>query len=377
MVDKRNNKTVLFYCPGVDCGGVATAFVQLAKELTLKGWTVKVLLPYKDDYERVAIPTHYIAGWARAKKIKNRLLVRLLNIFNIITRWKFFFVGMPKIDHDVFVVYQMEGFSFWHRYTKKPTIGWFHGMPPREERGWKGALWTRAFSREINLFTKLVGVSEPVSLGWQKRYSIISTPKAIENIVNIDNMLRLGLEPQEEIKKSNIPNIVFLGRISPEKGVFRLLVLLREHLSEGEVFNLFIVGDGPDRVKCESYVQENGLHNVFFLGAKKNPYPYLKASDLLILPSYTEGLPMVLREALLQGCAVLTTNVGGCMAALNGGRWGMVIENKDEEIVKGLKSCLLDKTYSMRDVTGKITHEIRALNDNNRDKVLSLFEEML
>lgn len=67
------------------------------------------------------------------------------------------------------------------------------------------------------------------------------------------------------------------------------------------------MGSGPDEKKYKNIVKKEKLNNVLFLGAKKNPYPYVKACDYLILTSRYEGFPVVYNEAIVLNKPIITT----------------------------------------------------------------------
>ncbi len=110
------------------------------------------------------------------------------------------------------------------------------------------------------------------------------------------------------------PLIVFVGRLSQEKGLDILinafLYLKRKQMIKG--YNLYIIGDGPEREKLE--LMSEGDENILFLGYQKHEAAlnYLAKAELLVLPSICyENFPMVMVEALLNGCKILVTDHGG------------------------------------------------------------------
>jgi glycosyltransferase involved in cell wall biosynthesis len=106
--------------------------------------------------------------------------------------------------------------------------------------------------------------------------------------------------------------LIYVGRLSPEKGI---PILLRAAKKICFDYELRVVGDGQQRVQLERLVSDLGLvGKVEFLGAIPWGSPLfalMRDSDILILPSYTEGLGLVLLEAMSQGLSVVASNVGG------------------------------------------------------------------
>ena len=63
---------------------------------------------------------------------------------------------------------------------------------------------------------------------------------------------------------------------------------------------LLMIGEGKETSELKRYVKENNLEEqIIFLGKKKNPYPYFKISDYIILTSLTEGYPVVFQESMV------------------------------------------------------------------------------
>ncbi len=138
--------------------------------------------------------------------------------------------------------------------------------------------------------------------------------------------------------------IVVVGRLSSEKGQSLAIEAITRIKSARPSLSicLTIVGDGPDRQSLEQLVQRLSLENcVHFTGRVVNPYPWIRASDLLCIPSYYEGLPNVALEALCLGTPLLATECSGALAELLGNNQRGVltpVQNAD-----ALASAILDR----------------------------------
>jgi CDP-glycerol glycerophosphotransferase len=106
------------------------------------------------------------------------------------------------------------------------------------------------------------------------------------------------------------PAFVTMGRLSVEKGqetLIRAFAGVAAHASEAK---LFILGDGPLRHKLASVIEELRLtDNVYLLGHRTNPFPYLKRADCFVFPSIHEGQGMVLHEAMILGKPIIATDI--------------------------------------------------------------------
>lgn len=108
--------------------------------------------------------------------------------------------------------------------------------------------------------------------------------------------------------------IICVGRLSPEKGHFGLLDAFAAIASGERRVHLTLVGEGPSQAALERRVTELGLEeHVRFAGrlGEASTLAAIAASDMLVLPSFMEGLPVVLMEAMALGVPVVSSRVAG------------------------------------------------------------------
>lgn len=116
------------------------------------------------------------------------------------------------------------------------------------------------------------------------------------------------------------PRIAVVGRLSPEKGQRLALEALQlANKNRKQAICLDIVGDGPDRQELEQLSSQLGIREqVCFHGFQSNPYPIIRRSQLLCIPSEHEGLPNVALEAMSLDVAVVATDCSGSLRTLIG-----------------------------------------------------------
>ncbi|MEM3063260.1 MAG: glycosyltransferase family 4 protein [Nitrososphaerota archaeon] len=136
----------------------------------------------------------------------------------------------------------------------------------------------------------------------------------------------------------------YVGRLSEEKGVINLVKAIPEVLKQKPNLEFLIIGDGLLRKTLEKFIKRNRLDDkVRILGwiPHENIPDYLNELKMLVLPSYTEGLPNVMLEAMACGAIVLATPVGAIPAIIKDGETGFLIEdNSPESIAKNILRVL-------------------------------------
>lgn len=131
------------------------------------------------------------------------------------------------------------------------------------------------------------------------------------------------------------------GRLSPEKGHALLLKSLSPLLATEDIVLLF-VGDGPERQNLSDLAGVLGIKSrVMFEGQKKNMRDYFEAIDLLVVPSYSEGLPLVVLESMALEIPVLATDVGAIRRVITDGQNGWIVEPGVEDVLREKLSMIL------------------------------------
>jgi teichuronic acid biosynthesis glycosyltransferase TuaC len=123
----------------------------------------------------------------------------------------------------------------------------------------------------------------------------------------LDARLKLGIDPAAEA-------VVYIGRMDVKKGLRELVEAAAALHSARPRLRVYMVGEGPDRPLIESAIQaRNAAGYIHALPgcAFDEVAVWMAAADLVTLPSYMEGCPNVILEALASGRPVVATNVGG------------------------------------------------------------------
>ena len=124
------------------------------------------------------------------------------------------------------------------------------------------------------------------------------------------------------------PRIVMIGRMADGKG-FDVLLEAIERLRDQDV-SVILVGDGPIRDEIESDIDRRMLGDrVFALGFREDVPSILAASDLFVLPSFREGTPRVITEAMAAGLPIVATDIAGIPEQVAHGENGYLVPPGD------------------------------------------------
>jgi glycosyltransferase involved in cell wall biosynthesis/GT2 family glycosyltransferase len=138
-------------------------------------------------------------------------------------------------------------------------------------------------------------------------------------------------------------NILFAARLDPRKRPLLLVDIARElsRLRPHGDFRFVIAGDGPEKERFERRVHKLGLNAFFdFRGQVDHPPPLFAACDVMILPSRSEGVPLVILEALASARPVVASKVGAIPEVLDSS-CGILIDQPDAaEFARALHSLL-------------------------------------
>jgi len=144
--------------------------------------------------------------------------------------------------------------------------------------------------------------------------------------------------------------IIFCAaRLAPEKGIEFLLEAFKSISAKHTSIRLRIAGDGSVRSALETMAQELGIFShVDFLGQlpEKQITEELRNSDLFVLPSLAEGLPVSLMEAMATGVPVVATNIGGISELIESGLSGLLVAPTDAlALADAILSMIRDRDF--------------------------------
>ncbi len=227
----------------------------------------------------------------------------------------------------------------------------------------------QGLNKKHNLLRKLmsyfiqryVSVSEDLHQ-WLLNTVGISKHKAIliQNGINTERF-NLNKQVSEQLR------FTIVARISPVKDHQNLLTafkLLKKQLKAENMPKLAIVGDGHQRAQLEKFCLDNELTSIEFLGARDDIQFILAKTDVFVLSSIAEGIPMTILEAMSASTPIIATSVGGIPEVVESGHEGYLVEKSNAEaLAQAIKRYIVNPELIVEH--GK----------NARAKVLQKFNE--
>lgn len=231
-----------------------------------------------------------------------------------------------------------------HFFSNYKKVYWIHG--PKTHMG---SAELKKFSLRLRSYDLVAVVSDHLKAEIEYLLPHISKKLVcIYNPFDIERILKSGDDESELSAKERIliqqPYILAVGRFAVEKDYITLISTYRKLKGTGIGFRLYIIGEGPGRAEIEQKIRDEGLQDdVILLGAKSNPYIWMKKSLLFVHSARVEGFGLVIVEAMILGKAVVVTDSpGGPHEILDGGKYGKLVPVGDSQTMADAIKELVD-----------------------------------
>jgi glycosyltransferase involved in cell wall biosynthesis len=250
-----------------------------------------------------------------------------------------------------------------------------HGVPFADDRSAALNRFVLACERAAAKYTdRIVTNADVIADEYLKRG--IGTPEQYTTIYSgVDLEAFRDAEPATDLPGSR-PRIVMIGRLADGKG-FELMLEAAASLETG--VSVCFVGQGPLFDDLEEEIADRGLSDrVSLLGYRDDVPNVLAASNVLVLPSYREGTPRVITEAMASGLPVIATDIAGIPEQVADGESGYLIPTGDvDALADRLRTLLADpekmERMSVRGVERAEAFSVDAMLEDIND----LYEELL
>lgn len=273
--------------------------------------------------------------------------------------WLHFMKKMPEIteEYDLAVAYWGDRTMFYmcDKVKAKRKITWLHfdySNPPRDDK-----IYLHYFSR----CDKVVTVSDFVDKALREKLpEIANRTVMMENITNPKQIWDLALNG-ESFPDTHFTGkrILTIGRISEVKGYDMVVPVLKRLRDDGENIRWYIIGGGDEDYQkklVEMLVDYGVADMMIFLGAKENPYSYLRDCDIYVQPSRFEGMPISVEEAKIMYKPILVTHYLAAPEQLDNQRLGLICDINSDSIYEGVKKLLCDEALCDK-LSGELSKE--------------------
>ena len=313
-------KKILFVIPEYSHGGTNKSLESLLSAIDEKRYEISIFSLYEDGgvfYKNIFNP--YIIA---------KSLLYVLAHDNVITR-KVMGVAMKLFKNLSFNwLYRYEANRLQRKYKFDTVIAFQEGSAtqfvslisyPVNRIAWVHCDYANRFAAiekksELSLYclyNHIVSVSYSAVHSFNSIYpELKDRTKCIYNLIDCSYILRQSSQDINFEKQDNCFNLISVGRFVAVKQ-FDLIpqIVQKLKLLTKKSFCWYIVGDGNDRNMVESVISSLGLNkNIKILGAKDNPYPYFKQSDLYVCTSLSESFSYTIAESKTLHVPVLTND---------------------------------------------------------------------
>ncbi len=294
---------------------------------------------YDNKVEIIRFPAFYIIpNYPLPKFWKLRFWTLFFNLFKtdfdiVISRIRFFLMSFIAL--------------IYAKFSRTPLIHIEHTSDfvqlSSNIKNYIARIYDYTFGKMVLMFsTKNIANSQKTAEFCTKLYKKANCD-VIYRGIEVDKILQYP--PDETLKKQykNKTIITFAGRLIDNKGVADLLPAVEKIKSD---FTVLIIGDGAQKKKLEKLAKKlNISKKIMFCGFKERNevISIMKISDIIVSPSYTEGLPTMLIEAALCKKAIIATDVGGTSEVISGTDDGILIKPKNtSQLTKNLELLIGD-----------------------------------
>lgn len=379
-------KSILFVINSMGCGGAEKSLLSLLSLLDYAKYDVTLQMFRRGGmFEELLPPEIHIREDLDytvfcGEKPLTQLLSFDLRRINARVRTSLFLrsnakKGCPLHDAQAYWKYSAAAYDpLLEQYDV--AIAWGQGTPTHfvaeKVQAQKKFAWVNAdyenvghnkdFDRKYYAaFAGIICVSDKLCLTLQKVFpEYAAKMMTIYDINNPATIFAMADQPCSLPNEGNL-TLVTVGRLVPQKGydiAAKAAWLLKERSIR---FHWYVVGGG-DSAPIEKDIVQYGIRDCFtLLGAKANPYPYMKAADIYVQTSKFEGYCLTLAEARMLNVPCVTTNFDVVYAQMIDGENGLVVEMNAEAVADGIIRLATDqglyqhiKSYQEQEKKGNV-----------------------
>ena len=256
---------------------------------------------------------------------------------------------LPSLEHlgeyDLAISFLMPHGIVLNKVKAKKKVAWVHTDYTKIDTNTEleFPIW--------NGYDHIAAISEEAA----KAFATIH-PRLKDKVIVVENILspafvreRAKARSNEDIKKEmpcedDEVCILSVGRFSEAKNYDNVPDICRRIIEKGVKVKWFIIGFGGNEALIRQRINEQGMaRNVFILGKKTNPYPYMLHCDIYAQPSRYEGKSVTVREAQMLGKPVVITNYPTAPSQVKDGVDGIIVPMDNEGCANGIAALIKNK----------------------------------
>lgn len=334
-------KKILFFIDTLGHGGAEKVLVNLVNNLDKSKYKITLMTIFDSGVNKQYLNKNIEYRYIFKRAFRGNVM--LFRLFKPSFLYRLFI----KDKYDIVVSY-LEGNTTRilsgcpYRDTKK--LAWLHVEMNEKTLFYPWGNKEKCISG-YEKFDKIIGVSQTVIDSFVENTKEWNNLQVMYNTVDTDAIKNKSMEKIDDVEyASDIINVISVGRLIDQKGYDKLLRIHKRLLDNGIVHNLYILGEGHKRSELERYIKDNKLQNsAYLLGFKDNPWKYVAKADLFVCSSLQEGFSTAVSEALIVGTPVVTTLCSGMKEMLGESEYGLITDNDEDSLYRGIYKMLTDK----------------------------------
>lgn len=330
-------------------GGTEIATYNIADQLSKRRHEVHIITTSNHELKIIENTSFFIH---RVKTIEFPILRNTIYCFKALFLVKKI---KPDIIHSQTITINGAGFAAFliRKFLKIPYVVWGRGSDVYSK-------WLEKPFRKTILMNSDAAIALTNDMK-NSMQTICDKPVfIISNGIDVDKFN--GVNKDRIRKKYKIKNdekvIIFVGRLKPIKGLYYLLSAMKLIQNKDKKIRLLVVGYGEEKTKLEELSKKLSLSTqVIFTDKISNELipEYLGAGDIFVLPSLSEGFPVVILEAMASGLPIIATKIRGISEIVKDGENGFLIPPKNSnEIAEKILMLINDSKL------------IKSISDNNK-----------
>ncbi|MFV0418208.1 MAG: glycosyltransferase [Dysgonomonas sp.] len=357
-------KSILFFNDSLVMGGTEILLVDLLNHLATKECKITLLLPEYSEgnvlLEKVSplVSIKYLYSQKVSyfrRKLEDNIMIFFPRLY---AKRK----GIRESDYDEVVCFKEVFFARVLSVMKIPKILWIHNIVYKRRYEIRSlrerfAVWLNKkhlgkVQKSYDLFEKVICVSDSAKKAYisvlHDGQMPVQNIKVLYNAIDMTKVIEKSKELIEDLPQGRT-NFILITRASPEKRTDRLINAALRLKEDGYDFHVYIIGAGLDTREMKDDLSLRGLNEkITIMGHLDNPFPYVLQCNWSLCVSERESFSLSLLESMMLKTPVITTDCGGPSDIVDGGRYGLLVNNSGEGVYEGMKAVLDNPSLSVK-----------------------------